>query len=77
MGNWGESMADVEHKIFSIECKEGKQVPKFFYDGLKQAGGYDGGKVPIVVAHRYREKKKVVCMYLDDFCDFFGTVNDV
>ena len=72
MGDFSESAPDVHHPLFSIECKYGHQVPKFFYDTLQQASKYSG-KVPVVVAHRKRERRKIVAMYWEDFLDFFGT----
>ena len=72
MGNWGEGKVDVDHPVFSIECKEGKQVPKFYYKAMQQAKLYDLNKVPIVVSHRYREREAMVTMRLKDFEEFFG-----
>lgn len=71
--NFAQEKGDVDHPVFSIEVKYGKQVPKFCINALEQAKRYSN-KPPLVVTQGYRQKKTVI-MYFDDFVDYFGSIN--
>ena len=42
-GDFGQSMADVEHPLLSVECKYRKTLPKFLREGIFQALERQGG----------------------------------
>ena len=63
--NYGESIEDVAHPFFAIECKYGKCIPKKALEGKKcrfldkafaQAKSYNPGKQPIVCLKTPRMK---------------------
>ncbi len=60
--NYGESIGDIIHPLYSIEVKYGLQCPKkrkgskFLDNAFSQARGYDPTKVPIVCLKRPRQQ---------------------
>ena len=56
--------ASLEGRVLSVECKDQRAVPKYFYDCLEQADKAPG--VSVVVAKGLR-KRPIVVMYLDDW----------
>ncbi len=65
--DFGESAPDVEHDVFSVECKYRKNISKFLHESLKQAQGYDDSKIPIVVLKERMQRGEYVLMQFDDF----------
>lgn len=57
---------DVEHELFSIECKQGARgLPAWFTEGYKQAiAAWRPGQLPIVIYHTVgtRHEDAVVCI---------------
>jgi hypothetical protein len=39
--DFGQSIADVEHPVFSVEVKYRKKLPQLWREGLAQAKNYD------------------------------------
>lgn len=70
--NFGDSLPDILHPTFSIECKFRKQIPKVLSDGLKQAKDYDETKTPILVIKEREMHGAIVCMYRDDFVELIN-----
>lgn len=77
--DFGQSLPDVLHDYFGIECKSRQDAFKTLYDYLKQAAGYDKEKVPLVVVRR-KGKKALAILELDDLAELYkkaeGVSND-
>jgi hypothetical protein len=73
-GDFGKSAPDVEHPLFSVECKYRKQLPKLLREGLAQASRYDPTKPPLLVVKERYQKGALVVMQLADFTDRVGSL---
>jgi hypothetical protein len=71
-GNFSESKPDVEHPLFSVECKFRKLLPRLLRLGLEQAGQYDSAKPPLLVIKEKYASDALVVLRLKDFEDLFG-----
>lgn len=71
-GDFSQSIADVEHPLFSIECKYRKQLPKLLTNGLAQAAGYNKDKIPLLVVKERYQRGALVVLKLSDFEDLLG-----
>jgi hypothetical protein len=72
--NFGQSLPDIEHSIFSVECKYRKQLPRLLRLGLDQASHYDENKVPVLVVKERNQKGSLVVMRTRDFTSLFGSL---
>jgi hypothetical protein len=67
--DFSKSAAEVEHALFSVECKYRKQLPKLLRQGLEQAQQYDRSKPPLLVVKEKGMHGALVVMKLGDFVD--------
>lgn len=76
MGPTGRTTNDVDHPVFAIECKYLKKIPAWLIKAMNQAkiNSSDAHKTPVVFLKRPKTLKDqdLVCMYADDFYDWFG-----
>lgn len=70
--NFSQSLPDVEHSIFSIECKHRKSLPRLLRLGISQAEKYDECKLPILVLREKFKREALVVLKLKDFTSLFG-----
>ena len=70
--NFSTSVPDIEHPLFSVECKYRKQLPRLFRLGLAQAQGYDSTKPPLLVIKERYQRGAFVVLRLNDFTDLLG-----
>jgi hypothetical protein len=64
----GVKQQDVEHPLFSIECKLRASLPALLMQAFGQArGNAKDGQIPLVVLKQARSKGEVVCLDLDAF----------
>jgi len=70
--NFSVSAPDVEHPLFSVECKYRKQLPRLLRLGLEQAQSYDSTKPPLLVIKERYQHGALVVLRLSDFVDLFG-----
>jgi len=74
-GVTGQGKEDVQHEVFSIECKERKVtvVHKFMEQAKRNA---PTGKIPLVIVKQYNtlQHENVVCMRQQDFIELFKIV---
>jgi hypothetical protein len=70
--NTGKGSPDIEHPLWSIECKYRKQIPLLVTEGLAQARRYDDVKTPLLVLKEKNKKGAIVCMDIKDFVDWHG-----
>lgn len=68
--DFGQSLPDVLHDYFGIECKSRQDAFKTLYDYLKQAADYDKDKVPLIVVRR-KGKKALAILELDDLAELY------
>ena len=66
------SIGDVEHPLFSIECKYRAKISGFLKDGIKQAMKYHPDKIPVLVLKEKNMRGELVVMRLQDFQSLFG-----
>jgi len=71
--NFAEEVGDVEHPLFSIECKYRKKLPTLLMQGLSQARRYNS-KPPLLVLKEHGKQSELVVMTLHDFVDLFGAL---
>jgi hypothetical protein len=71
-GDFSQSMPDVEHPLFSIECKYRKTLPRLLRLGLEQAARYDASKPPLLVVKERQQRGALVVLRLADFADLLG-----
>lgn len=72
--DFSESAPDVETELFVFECKQGMQVPLFFYKAMEQCESYLMPRElrhPVVVVRR-KFKKPLVIMRYADFKEWHG-----
>jgi len=74
--DFGKSMPDVEHPLFSVECKYRKQLPRLLRLGLEQAASYDHTRPPLLVVKERGMHGAFVVMKLADFTDLFGPLTE-
>jgi len=74
-GDFGKSAPDVEHSLFSIECKYRKSLPILLRQGLEQARAYDLKKPPLLVLKEKGKHGALVVLKLADFEDLFGKLH--
>lgn len=72
--DFSKSMPDVEHPLFSVECKYRKTLPRLLRLGLEQAARYDHTKPPLLVVKERYQKGALVVMRLADFTDLVGSL---
>lgn len=72
--DFGESAPDIEHPIFSIECKYRKKLSSFLKEGLDQARSYSTTKTPILVLRERGTHGAMVVMELKDFALHMGSI---
>jgi len=70
--DFSKSMPDIEHPLFSVECKYRKVLPRLLRLGLEQAARYDAGKPPLLVVKERHQKGALVVLRLGDFVDLVG-----
>lgn len=70
--DFSKSMPDVEHPLFSVECKYRKSLPRLLRLGLEQAASYDRKKPPLLVVKEKFQRGALVVMKLSDFTDLLG-----
>lgn len=71
--NYAEEAGDVEHPLFSVECKYRKKLPALLLQGLSQARRYSS-KPPLLVLKEQGRQSELVVMSLADFVDLFGAL---
>lgn len=71
-GDFSQSLPDVDHSFFSIECKYRSAAFKQIYDYIEQAAKYDKGKKPLVVIRR-KGRKALAVIDLDTLADLYYT----
>jgi hypothetical protein len=62
--DFSESAPDVDHEVFSIECKYRSVGFTELYDYLKQAASYSEDKLPVAII-RQKGKKALAVMDLE------------
>lgn len=72
--DFGTSAPDVEHPLFSVECKYRKTLPRLLRLGLEQAASYDTTKPPLLVVKERHQRGALVVMRLADFTDLVGAL---
>ncbi|MBM4255922.1 MAG: hypothetical protein FJ147_08500 [Deltaproteobacteria bacterium] len=72
--DFSQSMPDVEHPLFSVECKYRKALPRLLRLGLAQARAYDSSKPPLLVVKERYQQGALVVLHLSDFVDLFGSL---
>lgn len=70
--DFSQSLPDVEHPLFAIECKYRKTLPRLFRLGLEQAARYDSSKPPLLIVKERYQRGALVVMRLADFTDLVG-----
>jgi hypothetical protein len=70
--DFSKSLPDVEHPLFSVECKYRKVLPRLLNLGLAQAARYDGTKPPLLVVKQKYQRGALVVLRLADFTDLLG-----
>jgi len=70
--DFSQSAPDIEHALFSVECKYRKKLPQLLRQGLEQAGAYDRHKPPLLVIKQRGMRGALVVLTLADFEDLFG-----
>lgn len=70
--DFSKSMPDIEHPLFSVECKYRKLLPRLLRLGLEQAQRYDSQKPPLLIIKERYQRGALVVMRLDDFVDLVG-----
>jgi len=75
-GDFGQSMADVEHPLLSVECKYRKHLPKLLTDGIAHAASYDKSKTPLLVVKERYQHGALVVHTLKDFENLFGKIRE-
>jgi hypothetical protein len=65
--NFSESAVDVEHPVFSVECKYRKRLPKLMTDAMAQAASYTSEKIPLAVLKEKGRRGAFAILRLDDF----------
>jgi hypothetical protein len=73
-GDFSQSKSDVEHSLFSVECKYRAKLPYLLREGLSQAGRYDENKVPILVVKQKNSRGALVVLKMKDFTNLFGAL---
>lgn len=70
--DFSQSICDVDHPLFSIECKSRMNEFKKLYEYLDQAKKYDSNdeKLPLVAVRR-KGKSALVIMDLEDFAAMY------
>lgn len=73
-GDFGKSIADVEHELFSIETKYRAALPALLVQGMRQAESYaeDSAKIPVVIVKQRFQRGAYVTLKLKDFQSLFG-----
>ena len=74
--DFGKSAPDVEHPLFSVECKYRKQLPRLLRLGLEQAADYDRNKPPLLVVKEKGMHGALVVLRLADFIDVVGPLQE-
>ena len=72
-GDFGQSAPEVEHPLFSVECKYRKTLPRWLRLGLEQATRYDTTKRPLLVIKEKGMRGALVVMKLSDFVALMGS----
>jgi hypothetical protein len=72
--DFSQSIADVEHSLFSIECKYRKQLPQWLREGIEQASQYDQNKLPVLVLKEKGTRGSLVVLRMKDFSALFGSL---
>lgn len=72
--DFSQSLPDVEHPLFSVECKYRKTLPRLLRLGLEQARRYDGKKPPLLIVKERHQKGALVVLRLSDFVDLLDLV---
>jgi len=71
--NFAESLPDVFHPLFTIECKSRKKgIPKFVTDGLDQAAKYDKNKIPLLVMKVKSKHGEIACLPFKDLVALYN-----
>jgi hypothetical protein len=73
--DFSRSLPDVQHALFSVECKYRKALPQLLRLGLEQAAGYDIKKPPLLVIKERYKHGALVVLKLADFEDLFGKLH--
>lgn len=68
-GDFSQSLPDVWHVKYGIECKYRKTLPKLITDGLKQAKLYNNSKIPLLVLKEKGKHDTIVCLSLKHFVE--------
>ncbi|HKA54671.1 MAG TPA: hypothetical protein VKJ47_13515, partial [Candidatus Binatia bacterium] len=74
--NFGKSMPDVEHPLFSVEVKYRKLLPRLLRLGLAQAQAYDKTKPPLLIVKERSMHGALVVLKLADFADLLGPLTE-
>ena len=72
--DFGQSLPDVEHPTFSVECKYRKSLPRLLRLGLADAARYDSSKPPLLVIKEKYQRGAIVVMKMEDFTRLFGNL---
>jgi hypothetical protein len=68
---------DVQHPVFAVEVKHRRTLPTWLKAAMAQARrGAGAGQLPVVVLHEAgsRHADDIVCVRLEDFAEWFGTL---
>jgi hypothetical protein len=70
--DFGKSLPDIDHPLFSVEVKYRARLPFLLRRGLEQAAQYDTQKPPLLVLKQKQQRGAYVVMHLADFMGLFG-----
>lgn len=82
-GDFSQSVGDIDHPVFQIECKYSSSLPKYLIKWLQQARNYAKAthklndpytltKTPILVLKARSQEGELVVMTMKDFVDHMG-----
>lgn len=70
--DFGQSLPDVDHNLFSIECKLRAKLPRLLRLGLEQAEKYDENKISLLILKERYARESLVVLKMKDFKSLFG-----
>jgi hypothetical protein len=73
--NFGQSLPDVDHNLFSIECKLRKKLPVLLQQGLEQAEQYDANKISLLVLKERYARESLIVLKMKDFRNLFSSLD--
>lgn len=76
VGPTGRNTEDVEHGLFSVECKHRKKLPALLVSAYAQAKrNAPAGKVPLLVLHELGSREYIAVLPLAELMRLVGNDN--